>query len=76
MDDHEDTFKQWTSRRPYKERKQDAKARKNLVLPLNGQPQIIFYGQSSGVIGLKKTELYRSLDQNDYAYCGYDKVKL
>ncbi|KAG7539551.1 S-adenosyl-L-methionine-dependent methyltransferase [Arabidopsis suecica] len=74
VDDHEDTFKQWTSRRPYKERKQEAKARKNSVLPQNGQPEIIFYGQGSGVIGLKKKQLYRSLDQDDYAYCGYDKV--
>lgn len=75
MDDHEETFKQWTSRRPYKERKQEAKARKNSVLRHNGQPEIIFYGQGSGVIGLTKKQLYRSLDQNDYAYCGYDKVK-
>jgi hypothetical protein len=74
VDDHEDTFKQWTSRRPYKERKQEAKARKNSVLPQNGQAEIIFYGQGSGVIGLKKNELYRSLDQNDYASYGYDKV--
>ncbi|XP_023642661.1 uncharacterized protein LOC17877220 isoform X2 [Capsella rubella] len=74
LDCHEDTFKQWTSRRPYKERKQEAKARKNSVLPHNGQPEIIFYGQSSGVIGLKKKELYRPLDKNDYAFCGYDKV--
>ncbi|VVB18366.1 unnamed protein product [Arabis nemorensis] len=74
VDDHEETFKQWTSRKPYKERKQEAKARNNSALPQNGQPEIIFYGQSSGVIGLKKKELYPSLDQNDYAYCGYDKV--
>ncbi|XP_019088055.1 PREDICTED: uncharacterized protein LOC104729111 [Camelina sativa] len=76
VDDHEDTFKQWTSRRPYKERKQEAKAARKAssVLPQNGQPEIIFYGQSSGVIGLKKKQLYRSLDKNDYAYCGYDKV--
>lgn len=76
MDDREETFKQWTSRKPYKERKQEAKARNSFALPQNGQPEIIFYGQSSGVIGLKKKELYPSLDQNDYAYCGYDKVKL
>ncbi|CAH2043038.1 unnamed protein product [Thlaspi arvense] len=73
-DDHEDTFKQWTSRRPYKERKQEAKTMNKFVLPQNGQPEIIFYGHSSGVVGLKKKELYRSLDQKDYAYCGYDKV--
>ncbi|ESQ31092.1 hypothetical protein EUTSA_v10004380mg [Eutrema salsugineum] len=71
-DDHEETFKEWTSRRPYKERKQEAKAKNNnFFLPQNGQPEIIFYGQSSGVIGLKKKELYRPLDQKD---CGYDKV--
>ncbi|CAA7056985.1 unnamed protein product [Microthlaspi erraticum] len=74
LDDHEDTFQQWTSRRPYKERKQAAKARNHPVLPQYGQPEIIFYGQSSGVIGLQKKELYRSLDQQEYAFCGYDKV--
>ncbi|CAN8251324.1 unnamed protein product [Cochlearia groenlandica] len=74
VDDHDETFKQWTSRRPYRERKQEAKARNKFVLPPNGQPEIIFYGQSSGVIGLKKKELYGPLDQIDYACCGYDKV--
>ncbi|KFK28278.1 hypothetical protein AALP_AA8G495700 [Arabis alpina] len=74
VDDHEETFKQWTSRKPYKERKLEAKARNNLALPQSGHPEIIFYGQSSGVIGLNKKELYRSLHLNDYAYCGYDKV--
>ncbi|KAJ0234381.1 S-adenosyl-L-methionine-dependent methyltransferases superfamily protein [Hirschfeldia incana] len=70
----EETFKEWTSRRPYKERKQAAKTRNNFVLPHDALPEIIFYGQSSGVIGLTKKELFRSLDQNDYANCGYDKV--
>ncbi|CAH8354096.1 unnamed protein product [Eruca vesicaria subsp. sativa] len=70
----EETFKQWTSRRPYKERKQVAKTRNNLVLPHGGQPEIIFYGHNSGVIGLQKKELFRSLAPNDFAFCGYDKV--
>ncbi|KAF8049659.1 hypothetical protein N665_2159s0010 [Sinapis alba] len=70
----EETFKLWTSRRPYKERKQVAKTRNNFVLPHDAQPELFFYGQNSGVIGLKKKELFRSLDQNDYANCGYDKV--
>ncbi|KAL0692140.1 hypothetical protein Bca4012_059320 [Brassica carinata] len=70
----EETFKQWTSRRPYKERKLVAKTRNNFVLPHDAHPEIIFYGQNSGVIGIKKKELFRSLDQNDFANCGYDKV--
>ncbi|CAF2145550.1 ribosomal RNA small subunit methyltransferase F isoform X1 [Brassica rapa] len=70
----EETFKQWTSRRPYKERKQVAKTRNNFVLPLHAHPEIVFYGHNSGVIGLPKKELFRPLDQNDCANRGYDKV--
>ncbi|WZZ37520.1 hypothetical protein YC2023_020921 [Brassica napus] len=70
----EETFKQWTSRRPYKERKQVAKTRNNFVLPHDAHPEIVFYGHNSGVIGLQKKDLFRPLDQNDYANCGYDKV--
>ncbi|XP_010550470.1 PREDICTED: uncharacterized protein LOC104821331 [Tarenaya hassleriana] len=74
LDGQEKTFREWTSRRPYKERKQEAKARKNSVLQWNGQPEIIFYGRNSGVIGLRKEELFESLCDNGYRSCGYDKV--
>ncbi|KAG2284676.1 hypothetical protein Bca52824_055896 [Brassica carinata] len=46
----EETFKQWTSRRPYKERKQVAKTRNNFVLPHDAHPEIVFYGHNSGVL--------------------------
>lgn len=55
-----DTYKEWTSRRPWKERKKANKAQKNgnsqLVLQCQ-DPELIFYGLHSGVVGLSKSKL-------------------
>ncbi|KAK9285381.1 hypothetical protein L1049_024572 [Liquidambar formosana] len=37
-------------------------------------PELIFYGQHSGVVGLSKRELYQTVCENDASSCGYDKV--
>ncbi|KAL1812517.1 hypothetical protein ACET3Z_022582 [Daucus carota] len=68
-----DTYKEWTSRRPWKERKKANKAQKigNLQLVLQNQdPELIFYGLHSGVVGLSKSKLYGS----GLSHHGYDKV--
>uniref|UniRef100_A0A164W0Y7 SAM-dependent MTase RsmB/NOP-type domain-containing protein n=1 Tax=Daucus carota subsp. sativus TaxID=79200 RepID=A0A164W0Y7_DAUCS len=68
-----DTYKEWTSRRPWKERKKANKAQKNgnsqLVLQ-SQDPELIFYGLHSGVVGLSKSKLYGS----GLSHHGYDKV--
>ena len=68
-----DTYKEWTSRRPWKERKKANKAQKNgnsqLVLQ-SQDAELIFYGLHSGVVGLSKSKLYGS----GLSHHGYDKV--
>lgn len=70
------TFKEWTSRRPWKERKEAARIRKSgAVLSRTQHPELIYYGCHSGVVGLKKSELYRAFCDSEFLSCGYDKVK-
>lgn len=72
-----DAFREWTSRRPYKERKKANKARKTVAsqLVLGSQhPELIFYGRHSGVIGLTKSELYQAVYDSEVSRRGYDKV--
>ncbi|KAK9948414.1 hypothetical protein M0R45_003990 [Rubus argutus] len=69
------TFKEWTSRRPWKERKEAAKIRKSgAVLSGSQHPELIYYGCHSGVIGLKKSELHQAFCDIEFLSCGYDKV--
>lgn len=37
-------------------------------------PELIYYGQHSGVVGLCKTELYRTVHGSEIFHRGYDKV--
>ncbi|KAM1701617.1 hypothetical protein ACFXTH_026978 [Malus domestica] len=69
------TFKEWTSRRPWKERKEAARVRKNGAVRSGNQlPELIYYGRHSGVAGLTKSELYQTFRDSEYLSCGYDKV--
>ncbi|KAM1261596.1 hypothetical protein ACFX13_027556 [Malus domestica] len=69
------TFKEWTSRRPWKERKEAARVRKNGAIRSGNQlPELIYYGCHSGVAGLTKSELYQTFRDREYLSCGYDKV--
>lgn len=77
VDEKVDAFKEWTSRRPYKERKRAIKARKSAstqLVPGIQDPELIFYGRLSGVVGLSKCELYQTVCDSDASSCGYDKV--
>ncbi|WCJ32638.1 Ribosomal RNA small subunit methyltransferase F [Euphorbia peplus] len=72
----DDTFREWTSRRLWKERKQAAKVRELSARALSAEsdPELIFYGQDSGVVGLSKSELYQIVCDNEVLSRGYDKV--
>ncbi|KAK2661516.1 hypothetical protein Ddye_000090 [Dipteronia dyeriana] len=77
LEDKADTFKEWTSRRPWKERKRAAKARESAATGLianSKHPELIYYGRHSGVIGLSKSELYQSVCNGEVSNSGYDKV--
>ncbi|KAK1568951.1 hypothetical protein Q3G72_030843 [Acer saccharum] len=77
LEDKADTFKEWTSRRPWKERKRAAKARESAATGLianSKHPELIYYGRHSGVIGLSRSELYQSVCNGEVSNSGYDKV--
>ncbi|XP_043690069.1 rRNA (cytosine-C(5))-methyltransferase NOP2C isoform X1 [Telopea speciosissima] len=70
-------FKEWMSRRPWKERKRASKARNNNaseLVPGAQEPEMIFYGRCSGVVGLTKNEAYKNSRDNEALRFGYDKV--
>ncbi|PON89349.1 RNA (C5-cytosine) methyltransferase, subfamily [Trema orientale] len=66
-------FKEWTSRRTWKERKKAARDRENAAMN-PGEPELIFYGRRAGVVGLSKDELYHTVCDSEILSCGYDKV--
>ncbi|OVA04131.1 Bacterial Fmu (Sun)/eukaryotic nucleolar NOL1/Nop2p [Macleaya cordata] len=71
-----DTFKEWLPKRSWKERKRASKERKGIVSQIvqgPQEPELIFYGQHSGVVGLSKSELFRAAWSNS-SDTGYDKV--
>ncbi|GMI68200.1 tRNA methyltransferase 4g [Hibiscus trionum] len=73
----DEIFREWTSRRPWKERKRAAKAREAKSLQLvssSENPELIFYGRHSGVVGLSKNELYKTMSDLEVSCSGYDKV--
>lgn len=72
-----EVYKEWTSKKTWKERK----SAKRVVgdddsnrLPGSGAPELIYYGQNSGVLGLSKNELYRVDTSSELSVYGYDKV--
>ncbi|XP_057951511.1 rRNA (cytosine-C(5))-methyltransferase NOP2C [Malania oleifera] len=72
-----DVFKEWTSRRSWKERKNASKSRKSMASQLSQGikvPELIFYGLHSGVVGISKSELYQCRSDRDFLCSGYDKV--
>lgn len=69
-----DVFKEWTSKRTWKERKRARKSG-NLQLVCGSQPpDLIYYGQNSGVVGLTRDDLYKNALDRKIMSHGYDKV--
>ncbi|XP_010275079.1 PREDICTED: uncharacterized protein LOC104610247 isoform X2 [Nelumbo nucifera] len=70
-------FKEWTSKRSWKERKIASKARIGTASELvigTREPEMIFYGKHSGVVGLTKSELFQTACGSEALDSGYDKV--
>ncbi|KAL7606793.1 rRNA (cytosine-C(5))-methyltransferase NOP2C [Lactuca sativa] len=67
-------YKEWTSRRPWKERKRANKEIKNGFLELIQDPELIYYGRCSGVVGMSKIELFKTVSRHEISQYGYDKV--
>lgn len=76
---HEDngsTFSEWTSRRSWKDRQQSKKA-KVAGSPhptLTSEPELIYYGKHSGLVGLRKCDALRPSADDETCTSGYDKV--
>ncbi|XP_044469813.1 25S rRNA (cytosine-C(5))-methyltransferase NSUN5 isoform X2 [Mangifera indica] len=77
LEQRSETFGEWTSRRPWKERKRAAKAIESAaseLFPRIEHPELIFYGCHSGISGLSRSELYQSVVNSEVSLSGYDKV--
>ncbi|KAJ4975355.1 hypothetical protein NE237_000461 [Protea cynaroides] len=76
-EEKKDVFKEWTSRRLWKERKLASKSRNyntsELVLGAQ-EPEMLFYGRCTGVVGLTKNEVLKTSSGNEALHSGYDKV--
>ncbi|XP_026393111.1 uncharacterized protein LOC113288321 isoform X1 [Papaver somniferum] len=76
-EDTMDTYKEWTSKRSWKERKRAQKERNGITSQIvlkSHEPELIFYGRQSGVVGLSKREILQAASGNDLSDAGYDKV--
>lgn len=72
-----EVYREWKSCRPWKERKKEAIAREKGVSKLFSpaqEPELIFYGRLSGVVGMRKNELYQKMPISKVLHLGYDKV--
>ncbi|KAE9450316.1 hypothetical protein C3L33_17786, partial [Rhododendron williamsianum] len=59
--------------------KKAAKARVTVASQLASStqdPELIYYGKNSGVVGLTRSEIYQTFRGNDVLRCGYDKLQL
>lgn len=78
IEDNGSTFSEWTSKRSWKDRQKSkkAKAAGSPHPPSTSEPELIYYGKDSGLVGLQKR--YVLCPSTDAAACtsGYDKVFL
>lgn len=73
----EDTFREWTSMRTWKDRKNAAKSKTATSDHTSlepSEPDLIFYGRDSGVVGMHRNELFHKVDATESSISGYDKV--
>lgn len=64
-------FKEWSPRKRWIERKI---AKKASITSETSEPELIFYGIHSGIIGLSKSEIFDKRFEYENSDFGYDKV--
>ncbi|CAI9110949.1 OLC1v1011059C1 [Oldenlandia corymbosa var. corymbosa] len=77
LEGNSEVYKEWNSRRPWKERKRALKAKETVgpqLFSRTEDPELIFYGSETGVIGLSKDAMYRKMTDDGIFEGGYDKV--
>lgn len=75
--DNKDKFTEWTSKRSWKDRRKECKARNansSYQIQSTLEPELIYYGRHSGVVGLCKSKLFCLLNDNEPSVSGYDRV--
>lgn len=72
-----DIYCEWTSKRTWKERRDSRKTKSlsnsNKSLE-HKEPQLIFYGKCSGIVGLGRSAVFQTGDGIEASEAGYDKV--
>ncbi|KAL6659496.1 hypothetical protein ACP70R_003536 [Stipagrostis hirtigluma subsp. patula] len=70
------TFSEWTSRRSWKDRQKNKKANAagSQHLQSTSEPELIYYGKHSGLVGLRKCDILCSSVDQEACASGYDKV--
>ncbi|XP_051135062.1 rRNA (cytosine-C(5))-methyltransferase NOP2C [Andrographis paniculata] len=78
LEENFEIFKEWTSKKPWKERKRIANSRKKNITSDKSlhiqDPELIFYGRHSGVAGFSKSDVYQDVKDHEFSLFGYDKV--
>ena len=67
-------MREWTSRRPWKERQKAKKGGHPHIVTKTQHPELIYYGRHSGVVGLTKEEIYKTVCDSETISYSYDKV--
>lgn len=67
---------EWTSKRSWKDRQKSKKARMagSPHLTSTSEPELIYYGKHSGLVGLRKCDAIRPSADDEAQTSGYDKV--
>uniref|UniRef100_A0A0D9YRA3 SAM-dependent MTase RsmB/NOP-type domain-containing protein n=1 Tax=Oryza glumipatula TaxID=40148 RepID=A0A0D9YRA3_9ORYZ len=74
--DNGSTLSEWTSKRSWKDRQKSKKARMagSPHLTSTSEPELIYYGKHSGLVGLRKCDALRPSADDEAQTSGYDKV--
>nr|CAB3482053.1 unnamed protein product [Digitaria exilis] len=69
------TFSEWSSRRSWKDRQKAKKANATgSQHPLaSSEPELIYYGKHSGLVGLRKSDVLCPTADDEACTSGYDK---
>ncbi|XP_066330500.1 uncharacterized protein [Miscanthus floridulus] len=76
VEENGSTFREWTSRRSWKDRQKTKKANANgpQHLLATSEPELIYYGKHSGLVGLCKSDVFCPSVDDEACTSGYDKV--
>ncbi|CAO2167938.1 unnamed protein product [Urochloa humidicola] len=76
LEENGNTFSEWTSRRSWKDRQRAKKANATGLQHLQptSEPELIYYGKHSGLVGLRKSDVLCLSADDAACTSGYDKV--